>query len=54
MRPIDLWTNVYTSCIMGDGNNGSSQTFEINVTNPARARCLLAELQELYLMEIGI
>ena len=31
--PNNLWTNVYTSCIMGDGNNGSSQTFEINVTN---------------------
>ena len=39
--PNDLWTNVYTSCIMGDGNNGSSQTFEINTDKPARARCLL-------------
>ena len=31
--PNNLWTNVYTACIIGDGNNGSSQTFEINVTN---------------------
>ena len=25
------WTNVYTSCIIGDGNNGEEQTFVINV-----------------------
>ena len=31
--PNNSWTNVYTACIIGDGNNGSSQTFEINVTN---------------------
>tara|TARA_B100000497_G_C7688753_1_gene418073 strand:+ start:534 stop:2783 length:2250 start_codon:yes stop_codon:yes gene_type:complete len=27
------WTNVYTACEVGDGNNGSTQSFEINVTN---------------------
>ena len=31
--PNDSWTNVYTACLIGDGNNGASQTFEINVTN---------------------
>ena len=31
--PNDSWTNVYTACIAGDGNNGSSQTFQINVSN---------------------
>jgi len=27
------WTNVYTACQIGDGNNGAQQTFTINVTN---------------------
>ena len=31
--PNISWTNVYTACVVGDGNNGSSQIFEINVTN---------------------
>ena len=31
--PNISWTNVYTACEVGDGNNGSAQTFEINVTN---------------------
>lgn len=31
--PNNSWTNVYTACIAGDGNNGSSQTFQINVLN---------------------
>ena len=25
------WTNVYTSCVIGDGNNGEEQTIVINV-----------------------
>ena len=25
------WTNVYTACVLGDGNNGAAQTLEINV-----------------------
>ena len=33
--PNDSWTNVYTACIAGDGNNGSSQTFQINVSSYA-------------------
>ena len=31
--PNNLWTNVYTACVIGDGNNGAQQTFVINVTN---------------------
>jgi hypothetical protein len=31
--PNISWTNVYTACEVGDGNNGSAQSFEINVTN---------------------
>ncbi len=31
--PNITWTNVYTACQIGDGNNGASQTFVINVTN---------------------
>ena len=31
--PNTTWTNVYTACEIGDGNNGSQQTFAINVTN---------------------
>ena len=31
--PNNTWTNVYTACEIGDGNNGSQQTFAINVTN---------------------
>ena len=31
--PNNSWTNVYTACIIGDGNNGAQQTFVINVTN---------------------
>ena len=30
---ISTWTNVYTACQIGDGNNGSQQTFVINVTS---------------------
>ena len=29
----NIWTNVYTACQIGDGNNGAQQTFVINVTN---------------------
>ena len=31
--PNNSWTNVYTACVIGDGNNGAQQTFVINVTN---------------------
>ena len=31
--PNNNWTNVYTACQIGDGNNGGQQTFVINVTN---------------------
>ena len=31
--PNSTWTNVYTACVMGDGNNGAMQTFVINVTS---------------------
>jgi len=31
--PNTTWTNVYTACEIGDGNNGAQQTFVINVTN---------------------
>ena len=31
--PNNLWTNVYTACEIGDGNNGAQQIFSINVTN---------------------
>ncbi len=31
--PNSSWTNVYTACVIGDGNNGAQQTFVINVTN---------------------
>lgn len=31
--PNSAWTNVYTACEIGDGNNGTQQTFIINVTN---------------------
>ena len=27
------WTNVYTACTVGDGNNGAQQTLEINITS---------------------
>ena len=27
------WTNVYTACTIGDGNNGAQQTLEINITS---------------------
>ena len=31
--PNTTWTNVFTACQIGDGNNGAVQTFVINVTN---------------------
>ena len=31
--PNNTWTNVFTACQIGDGNNGALQTFVINVTN---------------------
>ena len=31
--PNNTWTNVFTACQIGDGNNGIEQTFTINVTN---------------------
>jgi len=31
--PNATWTNVYTACVIGDGNNGAAQTLEINVTS---------------------
>ena len=31
--PNITWTNVYSACELGDGNNGVMQTFVINVTN---------------------
>lgn len=31
--PNNAWTNVYTACEIGDGNNGAPQTFVLNVTN---------------------
>lgn len=31
--PNATWTNVYTACVKGDGNNGAKQTLEINVTD---------------------
>ena len=31
--PNATWTNVYTACVIGDGNNGVAQTLEINVTS---------------------
>ena len=31
--PNNTWTNVCTACEIGDGNNGSLQTFMINVTS---------------------
>ena len=30
--PNVTWTNVYTACVIGDGNNGAQQTLVINVT----------------------
>ncbi|MDG1755955.1 MAG: Calx-beta domain-containing protein [Bacteroidia bacterium] len=30
--PNATWTNVYTACVKGDGNNGAKQTLNINVT----------------------
>ncbi|MBG38298.1 MAG: hypothetical protein CL857_00075 [Cryomorphaceae bacterium] len=30
--PNATWTNVYTACVIGDGNNGAQQTLVINVT----------------------
>jgi len=29
--PNATWTNVYTACVIGDGNNGEAQTLEINI-----------------------
>ena len=31
--PNNAWTNVYTACEIGDGNNGAPHTFVLNVTN---------------------
>ena len=31
--PNATWTHVYTSCQLGDGNNGAAQSFSINVTS---------------------
>ncbi len=31
--PNNSWTNVYTACEIGDGNNGAQQIFSINVTS---------------------
>ena len=31
--PNATWTHVYTSCQLGDGNNGAAQSFTINVTS---------------------
>jgi hypothetical protein len=31
--PNATWTNVFTACIIGDGNNGAEQTFIINVSD---------------------
>ena len=31
--PNTTWTNVYTACVIGDGNNGALQTFVMNVTD---------------------
>ena len=31
--PNNTWTNVYTACQIGDGNNGAQHNFAINVTN---------------------
>ena len=31
--PNTSWTNVFTACQIGDGNNGAMQTFVINITN---------------------
>ena len=31
--PNNTWTNVFTACQIGDGNNGEEQTFTIKVTN---------------------
>jgi hypothetical protein len=31
--PNSAWTNVYTACEIGDGNNGALQTFVMNLTN---------------------
>jgi len=31
--PNNTWSNVYSACEIGDGNNGALQTFSINVTN---------------------
>ena len=31
--PNNSWTNVYTACQIGDGNNGAQQIFSINITN---------------------
>ena len=30
--PNATWTNVYTACVIGDGNNGVQQSLTINVT----------------------
>ena len=30
--PNTTWTNVYTACVLGDGNNGAQQTLTINIT----------------------
>ena len=31
--PNDSWTNVYTACVIGDGNNGAQQTLNVNVSS---------------------
>ena len=31
--PNATWTNVYTACVIGDGNNGVAQTLEINIVS---------------------
>ena len=31
--PNGSWTNVYTACVIGDGNNGAQQTLNINVSS---------------------
>ena len=33
MPDTSSWTNVYTACTIGDGNNGAQQTLEINITS---------------------
>ena len=31
--PNNTWTNIFSACQIGDGNNGALQTFVLNVTN---------------------